>query len=326
MTDERHSDKDREVKPWEKHPVRTLHACVETLATALNGYLPWEELRDANVRRLEMLVKDTVERADACMTIIGHANRVRPELQQRTGDWWCPQCKDALPWNRVTNSERCDTCGTPVHVAGEGEVARLERDLAAANRSLDWCGKQIDGCGKYTKGGETIAQALERNWIDSQNALGLFAKERIRSEKAEAELSAALSTTGHTGGIVPIRNHVGPWCSSARALIRAARRNELSTEQIDGLEMEVQAAELPGQIAWHVVNKAGAFARNGFSYERSEDLVTCADADWPANAPHRAVPLYTDTEIVSATGAPTSTTSDRTITRCVGDQLDQTKP
>lgn len=65
--------------PWAKHPVRTLHGCVETLANALKGYLPWpEELRDANVRRLEALVKDTVERADACMTIIEHGERRRP--------------------------------------------------------------------------------------------------------------------------------------------------------------------------------------------------------------------------------------------------------
>lgn len=73
----------------------------------------------------------------------------------------------------------------------EKSHSQLELDLAAANRSLDWCGQQIDGCGKYTKDGETISQALERNWIDSQNALGLFAKERIRAEKAEQEAASA---------------------------------------------------------------------------------------------------------------------------------------
>lgn len=65
-----------------------------------------------------------------------------PEVQPatadtpRTGDWWCPQCKEALPWNRVTFYERCDTCGTPVTVAGEGDVARLERELAACQAEL----------------------------------------------------------------------------------------------------------------------------------------------------------------------------------------------
>lgn len=53
-----------------------------------------------------------------------------------------------------------------------------------------------------------------------------------------------------------------------------------------------QQPHLPPPKAWHVVNKDGAFARNGFSYEYSADLVTCADADWPANAPHKSIALY----------------------------------
>jgi hypothetical protein len=52
------------------------------------------------------------------------------------GDWWCPQCKEALPGIRVTYSERCDTCGTPVTVAGEGDVARLERELSTLTAQL----------------------------------------------------------------------------------------------------------------------------------------------------------------------------------------------
>lgn len=48
---------------------------------------------------------------------------------------------------------------------------------------------------------------------------------------------------------------------------------------------------MPKPFGWHVVNKDGEPARNGFSYEYSADLVTCADADWPANAPHRSVAL-----------------------------------
>lgn len=55
----------------------------------------------------------------------------------RTGEWWCPECKEALPWNRVTYRERCDTCGTHVHVSGEGEVARLERELANMTAARD---------------------------------------------------------------------------------------------------------------------------------------------------------------------------------------------
>ena len=72
----------------------------------------------------------------------------KPSETPRTGDWWCPTCKEALPWNRVTFHERCDTCGTPVHVAGEGEIARLERDLRAAQEELAALKAKIEAAGK----------------------------------------------------------------------------------------------------------------------------------------------------------------------------------
>lgn len=68
-------------KPWAQHPVRTLHGCVETLASAFRGYLPWpEEARSSVVRGHEALIEDTVKRADACLTIIEHATAARSEI------------------------------------------------------------------------------------------------------------------------------------------------------------------------------------------------------------------------------------------------------
>jgi len=52
------------------------------------------------------------------------------------GDWWCPSCKVGLEGTRVTYDERCDTCGTPVSVAGEGDIARLERENARLREEL----------------------------------------------------------------------------------------------------------------------------------------------------------------------------------------------
>lgn len=45
-------------------------------------------------------------------------------------------------------------------------------------------------------------------------------------------------------------------------------------------------------FGWHVVDRDGNRARNGFTYEEDADLVILADFDWPANAPHRSIPLY----------------------------------
>lgn len=119
-------------------------------------------------------------------------------------------------------------------IAEEAEKTRLKlaSELKAANRSLDWCGKQIDGCGKYTKEGETIAEAMERNWTDSQNALGLFAKERIRKEELEEKLSAAQAALAAAR---PSENDVAnaaemlkwdsheDWKNVARELLRIAK-------------------------------------------------------------------------------------------------------
>ena len=44
-------------------------------------------------------------------------------MREQQGDWWCPTCKQALSGQRVTSAERCDTCGTPVCVAGTDQEA-----------------------------------------------------------------------------------------------------------------------------------------------------------------------------------------------------------
>ena len=76
------------MKPWEQHPVRTLHACVDTLASAFKGYLPWPDDKRGQVERgHEMLIEDTVKRADACLTIIEHAQAQRPSLGATGGEW-----------------------------------------------------------------------------------------------------------------------------------------------------------------------------------------------------------------------------------------------
>ena len=38
------------------------------------------------------------------------------------GDWYCPTCDEYLSGARVTFSEHCDTCQTPVTVPAEGLV------------------------------------------------------------------------------------------------------------------------------------------------------------------------------------------------------------
>lgn len=71
-----------------------------------------------------------------------------------------------------------------------GASASISPDTAyALARTLLAMQEQIDGCGKYTKDGETIAQAMERHWQDSQNALTELAAERLKREAAEKRLS-----------------------------------------------------------------------------------------------------------------------------------------
>ena len=41
------------------------------------------------------------------------------------GDWYCPTCDEYLSGSRVTFSEHCDTCQTPVTVPEEGLVEQL---------------------------------------------------------------------------------------------------------------------------------------------------------------------------------------------------------
>lgn len=90
-------------KPWEQHPIRTLHACVEMLASTLKGYLPWpDQLRGSRERSIEALIEDTLKRADACMVIIEHGEEQRrlstPSEMASSG--WIP-VRERLPEQRI---------------------------------------------------------------------------------------------------------------------------------------------------------------------------------------------------------------------------------
>jgi DNA-directed RNA polymerase subunit RPC12/RpoP len=52
-------------------------------------------------------------------------------LTPPSDDWWCPVCQTALDGSRVTNDERCDTCGTSL--GGSPDV--LTRARAALARA-----------------------------------------------------------------------------------------------------------------------------------------------------------------------------------------------
>lgn len=71
------------------------------------------------------------------------------------GDWWCPECEEALPPSRVTYQERCDTCGsavswkearepTPDEMRAEGRREERERVdailLRRVNEAERWIG------------------------------------------------------------------------------------------------------------------------------------------------------------------------------------------
>ena len=113
-----------------------------------------------------------------------------------------PQPAPAAPSAPLTGTtpRTCACCNRDCH----GERERLERELAAArstsglceelaaaNRSLDWCGQQLAACAPYVKNGETVPQAMERNWQDSQNVLGELSKERLKCEALEMEIGFA---------------------------------------------------------------------------------------------------------------------------------------
>lgn len=69
------------------------------------------------------------------------------------GDWFCPSCKDYLSGSRVTNDEKCDTCGTDVEFHKE-----RPRIFCASMADIfeDWPGRMKDASGlelwgnKYT--------------------------------------------------------------------------------------------------------------------------------------------------------------------------------
>ena len=65
------------------------------------------------------------------------------------GDWWCPECKCALPGSCVTFEERCDTCGTLVRFVPEPHREDVEANLyeiaAKADPSHAWHFPTPDG-------------------------------------------------------------------------------------------------------------------------------------------------------------------------------------
>lgn len=92
----------------------------------------------------------------------------------------------------------------------------------------------------------------------------------------------------HYDGIVA----KAPLDDAERDFVMTAAEYRIITGAYTKLRAELAALREQKPFAWQVVQKDGSIARNGFSYERSEDLVTLADVDWPANAPHRTIPLY----------------------------------
>jgi len=53
------------------------------------------------------------------------------------GDWWCPGCRIALDGTRVTNDERCDTCGAPVSTTSPTNIERDHRAMRQAVAVLE---------------------------------------------------------------------------------------------------------------------------------------------------------------------------------------------
>lgn len=78
---------------------------------------------------------------------------------------------------------------------------------------------------QYLKDGETVAEAMERNWLDSQNALGLFAKERIAKEQVMGVLRRLYDAFPDCEG-----GEQGAACVEARAILATAGNHERNGE------------------------------------------------------------------------------------------------
>ena len=76
--------------------------CGECLR-CLNGQLGE---KDEQLAELRALLTELAEFRELLLEVDSMLKPVGSE------DWWCPTCKELLPWNRVTYEECCDTCGT----------------------------------------------------------------------------------------------------------------------------------------------------------------------------------------------------------------------
>ena len=89
------------------------------------------------------------------------------------GDWWCPNCKEALDGSRVTFQERCDTCGQAVEwieAAVATEVERLRAELTRLRAELE-----------EARGYKVEADRLAREWKRAESE-----RDALRRERAEA--------------------------------------------------------------------------------------------------------------------------------------------
>ena len=74
------------------------------------------------------------------------AQQVGIWIPEEDGDWYCPNCQVGLSPSRVTNHERCDTCGTPVVLARPHTFAVAPGTAYAAKRrarSHCDCGREL---------------------------------------------------------------------------------------------------------------------------------------------------------------------------------------
>ena len=65
------------------------------------------------------------------------------------GDWYCRNC-GYLSSSRVTHSETCDTCHTPVEFHTAEQQTRIEKLTADSERlrvALEWYAEHVDNCG-----------------------------------------------------------------------------------------------------------------------------------------------------------------------------------
>lgn len=115
--------------------------------------------------------------------------------EQQNGDWYCRQC-GYLPGSRVTYSETCDTCHTPVEfhtVAEMSEIESLRQQLAAAKQRLSTVqDKYIDLAGELH---EARAGRVPEGWkpVPLEPTWGLDAMSGAGGEQIPSEVARGLA-------------------------------------------------------------------------------------------------------------------------------------